>query len=181
MSLWRQEMRSAFAASVVALLVLASCGGGPTNAPASDGPTTESAGESAGGEDGNVVNPQPPNQGYASVDGLEYSFDTPGGLACEVTDDEFGFSFVIGDNEVNLGGGATISEGEWFGSLTLRIFADNAATEYSAKLIDNPSAIAVDGNSVSYSGPMERFAANDDGSPAEPEDVGNGTFSATCG
>jgi len=55
----------------------------------------------------------------------------------------------IGDNEVNLGGGASNVSGEWFGSLVLRIFADNAATEDVAKLIDNPSAIAVDGNSVS--------------------------------
>jgi len=155
--------------------------GGTTSAPPSDSPTTESDGEPVGGRGGNLVNPQPPNQGYASVEGLEYTFDTPGGLACEVSDDEFSFSFVIGDNEVNFGGGATISGGGWFGSLTLRIFADNAATEYSAKLIDNPSAIAVDGNSVSYSGPMERFAQNDDGSPAELEDVGNGTFSVTCG
>ncbi|HEX9684141.1 MAG TPA: hypothetical protein VGA13_13735 [Acidimicrobiales bacterium] len=174
-------MRSAIAASVVALSVLASCGGGPSSAPPSDRQATETDGESVGDQGGNVVNPQAPNQGYASVDGLEYSFDTPGGLACEVTDDEFAFSFVIGDNEVTLGGGATKSGGGWFGSLTLRIFADNAATEYSAKLTENPSAIAVDGKSISYSGPMERFAGSEDGSPAEPVEVGNGTFSATCG
>lgn len=162
------------------MLFLGSCGGSPS-APQSNGSAAGPEGGSSGGQGADVVSPQLPGQGYASVDGLEYSFHTPGGLACEVTDDEFGFSFVIGDNEVNLGGGATMSGGEWFGSLTLRIFADNAATEYSAKLIDNPSAIAVDGQSVSYSGPMERFALNDDGSPAEPEDVGNGTFSATCG
>ena len=114
------------------------------------------------------------------VDGLEYTFDTPGGISCTVTDDEFAFSHIIGDNEIVLGGGASISGGQWFGSVTLRVFADNGVTEYSAKIVDNPSGIAVDGNSVSYSGPMEKRAPSNDGSPSEPEDVGNGTFSATC-
>lgn len=163
------SMKRYLALVTVLALVVTACGG------------DDSDDSGGGATNGTVVKVQPPGQAIASVDGLEYSFSSPGGLACAVSDDEFSFSFIIGDNEVVVGGGASISGGQWFGSLTLRIFADNAATEYSAKLIDNPSAIAIDGNSVSYSGPMEKFAPSTDGSLPEPEDVGNGTFSATCG
>jgi hypothetical protein len=127
-----------------------------------------------------VVDRQPPGQGAASVDGLEFSFDTPGGIACKVTDEEFGFSFIQGDNEVTIGGGATISGGQWFGSLTMRIAADGGVTEYAAALLDNPSGVAVDGNSVSYSGPMLKYSPAPPGELPKGVDVGDGVFSATC-
>lgn len=130
---------------------------------------------------GAVVDRQEPGTAVASVDGRQFAFEEPGGLACVVSDDEVSFSFRIGDNEAVLGGGASISGGQWFGSITLRVLANNEVTEYAAKLIDNPSALAVDGNSVSYSGPMERFDPTEPGTLPEPVDVGTGTFSATCG
>lgn len=166
------------------VLILAACGGAEPagsdggNDGAAVAPSDDAGGAAASGD---VVDQQPPGQGIAKVDGLEYSFDTPGGLDCRVAADDFSFSYIIGDNQVTLGGGASISGGQWFGSLSLRIFEDNDVTEYAARLIDNPDGIAVNGNSVSYSSPFEVFAPNPDGGPREPEDVGNGTISATCG
>lgn len=160
-------------------LALCSCGGGSSDTSGANQPATNSDTGSDGGG-GAVVDKQAPGHAIASVDGLEYSFELPGGLACKVTDEEFSFSYRIGENEVALGGGATASDGEWFGSMTLQIFADEGGIEYSAMLIENPSAIAIDGNSVSYSGPMEKYSPSNDGSPPVAEDVGDGTFSATC-
>ena len=87
---------------------------------------------------------------------LRRRLSTPGGLACEITADNVGFSFIEGDNEVTLGGGATISNGQWFGSMSLQLFGEDGVTQYSAKLLDNPSGFAVDGSSASYSGPWEK-------------------------
>jgi len=176
-------MRSRFSLLVALMLTIAACGGGGDSGSSDEGSVDD--GNVSSGDDassgGDVVNAPPPGQATASVDGRQYSFDTPGGRACEVSEDEFGFSYIIGDNEVVLGGGAIVSGGQWFGSLTLRNFEDNGVTEYRAKLIDNPSAIAIDANSVSYSGPMEKTSTTANGSLSEPEDVGNGIFSSTCG
>jgi hypothetical protein len=169
----------------VSVIILGACGGaaapeGSAGASAvrSAAPTSDGAG---GGSSGTVVNRQPPGQGFASVDGLEYTFDTPGGLACEVTAEEFSFSFIIGDNEIALGGGASISGGQWFGSLTLQFFgAEEGTTVYQAQLIDYPDGIGVDGNSVSYSGPMEKLPPAPPGQLSQPVAVGDGVFSATC-
>jgi hypothetical protein len=165
-------------------LLLVACAGGESGSNDDTGSNGETDGPSAtnapaGG--GNVVNRQPPGQGYASVDGLEYTFDTTGGLDCETSAEEFSFSYVIGDNEVIMGGGASISGGQWFGNLTLQIFGDNEVTEYVALVVDHPEAIAVDGDSVSYSGPMQLSVPPEDGNLMDPIDVGNGTFSSTCG
>jgi hypothetical protein len=110
---------------------------------------------------------------------LEYRFDTAGGLDCETSAEEFSFSYTIGDNEVVMGGGASISGGQWFGSLTLQLFGEDGVTEYVAQVVDHPEAIAVDGDSVSYSGPMEKLVPG--GAPGESIDVGDGIFSSTCG
>lgn len=198
-------MKSKLASTVVLLLLLVACGddsGGDTAGGSSQGAgmATDSAGssedgtaatdsadsadagsETDGGGARGVVDPQPAGSAIAVVDGQEFAFDLPGGLACQVSEDEFSFSFRIGDNEVVVGGGATQSNGEWFGSVSLDVFADNNVTGYSANIIDNPSAIAIEGNSVSYSGPMEKLVPTGDGSVPQPEDVGNGTISFTCG
>jgi hypothetical protein len=170
---------------IVVMVILGGCGGGgePDGTTGEPGggtaaPTTDGGGT---GSTGNVVNRQPPGQGAASVDGQEFTFNTPGGLACKVTGEDFAFSFIIGDNEIAMGGGASISGGQWFGNLSLQIYADDGVTEYSAKLIDNPSGIAIDGNSVSYSGPMEKFTPAPPGELPEAVDVGEGVFTATCG
>jgi hypothetical protein len=58
----------------------------------------------------------------------------PGGLRCTVTGQEFSFSFIQGDNEVVPCGGATGSDGEWLGSLAMRVVRADGTTEYVAKL-----------------------------------------------
>lgn len=194
-------MKLRWALMVGLLVLVAACGGDDSGGEASDadsgdGETAVSEGDEAeggeaedgetesgeadGGGGGSVVDPQPPGMAVAMVDGQEYTFDLPGGLACEVSEDEFSFSFRIGDNEVVVGGGATQQDGEWFGSISMQVFANNSVTDYSANIIDNPSAIAVDGQSASYSGPMLKTPPSEDGSVREPEDVGDGTISFTC-
>lgn len=49
-----------------------------------------------------------------------------------------------------------------------------------AKLIDHPDGIAIDGDSVSYAGPMEKFLPAPPGELPQPIDAGDGVFSATC-
>jgi hypothetical protein len=167
---------------MVLVLLLAACAGGEGGSNGDGGTNDETEGPSATNppaSGGNVVERQPPGQGYASIDGLEYTFDTTGGLDCETSAEEFGFSYVIGDNEVIFGGGASISGGQWFGSLTLQIFGDDGVTSYVAQVVDHPEGIAVDGDRVSYSGPMEKLVPGS--APGESIDVGDGTFSSTCG
>ena len=153
--------------SVVAIVVLGACGGGAEpegNTGGAGGATAAPAGDGGGGgSTGDVVNRQPPGQAAVSVDGQEFTFTTPGGIACSVTDEEWSFSFIIGDNEVTVGGGATNDDGEWWGSLSLRVVADDRTTEYVAKLVDNPAAVAVDGDSVSYAGPVDEVPAGSAG------------------
>jgi len=175
---------------IASMIILAACGGGtelevaePESAAGGTSgeiaaPTSEGGGAGSTGE---VVNRQPPGQGAASVDGQEFTFNTPGGVACKVTDEEFNYSFIIGDNEITIGGGASIQGDEWFGSLTMRIVGEDGTTEYSAKLNDNPAGVAIDGNSVSYSGPMEKYPPAPPGELPQPVDVGDGVFTATCG
>lgn len=172
------------AASAALVVLLAACSGTPgpdSGGAAGGGETKAPAGiGGGGGSSGTVVKPQPPGQGYASVDGLELTLTMPGGLACSVTDEEFAFSFIKDDNAFALGGGGTRSNGEWFGSMSLQLIDENGQTVYSAKLLDNPGDIAVAGNSVSYSGPMERTDPPPPGEIPQQVDVGDGVFSATC-
>jgi len=162
-------------------LPIAACGTTPSSEPPNEEGTTTSGDASSQSGSGQVVDKQEPGEAIARVDGLEYSFDTPGGIACTVSNEEFGFSFIIGDNEVSLGGGATVTGGQWFGSLTMRIFDDEGVTEYAAVINENSSAVVTEDNSVSYSGPMEVYRPSEPGEISEPESVGDGIFSATCG
>jgi hypothetical protein len=170
---------------VLTILVLAACGGasetdGSDNGSGGGGGAAATAAGGASGSGGEVVDRQPPGTGYASVDGQEYTFTTPGGVACRVSDDEFSFSFIQGDNEVTIGGGGSIQANGWFGSVSMRIVMDDGSTEYSAQINDNPDAVAVDGSSVSYSGPMVKYLPAPPGELPEPIDIGDGVFSATC-
>jgi len=173
-----------FLLPVVATIVLAACGGstetdGSTGGSGGEGAAPTAAGGGAG-SGGGVVDKQPPGTGYASVDGQEQTFTTPGGIPCKVTDEEFSFSFIQGDNEVTIGGGASIQANGWFGSLSMRIVMDDGVIEYSAQINDNNDAVAVDGNSVSYAGPMVKYLPAPPGQLPEPIDIGDGVFSATC-
>lgn len=161
------------------VLVLGACGGDGTSTD--DTAQEDSTGESSGG--GAVVDPQPPGQATVVVDGQEFTLTDPGALACTIEPDAITFSFRIGDNEVTLGGGANRQSNGWLGSIDLRIA--NPASEpgpigYFPDLAAHGDAVAVDGTSMSYSGPMQKQPANDGSNPA-PIGVGDGTISVTCG
>jgi len=166
------------------MVLVGACGSGAGPDDTSGGGGTETPATTAGGgggSSGNIVNPQPPGQAMASVDGQEQTFTTPGGVGCKVTEDDWSFSYIIGDNEITIGGGASIQGGKWFGSLTMNIRREDGAATYAAKINDNPDAVAVDGNSVSYSGPMVKYLPAPPGELPEPIDIGDGVFSSTCG
>ena len=106
----------------------------------------------------------------------------PGALACTIADDSITFSFRIGDNEVTLGAGANLYDTGWLGAITLTV--GNPAGEagpisYFPDLAANGGGLAIDGSSLSYSGPMQKQPAND-GSNPPPVDVGDGVISVTC-
>jgi hypothetical protein len=159
-------------------LALSACSGGsgsdPTQTPP-DGPSAEGSG-------GDVVDPQPPGHAAVSVDGLDFELDQPGAVACSIGDDSITFSFRIGDNEVTLGGGANLYDTGWIGSIDLWVSNPEGGAGpvvYSPKLADNGDRIAIDGASMSYSGPM-RMQPPNDGTNPPPVDVGDGTISVTC-
>lgn len=166
----------------VLVVVVAACGGGggeSDNGASSDDGGSDSGGSPSGGD---VVDPQPAGQAKATVDGLEYTFTEPGGVDCAVAENEFSFSFVIGDNEVVLGGGGfrSSSDDEWLTSPDLRVFnPDSEPGPISYFPVADSVEIAIDGNSVSITGPMQKQPAND-GSNPPPVDVGEGTFTFTC-
>lgn len=190
------RMRQFFAAVVVVSgLLTAGCGGNDDGASAdlsasTGGDAMTEATSSGGDGSGNgasgetVVDPPPPGHATVSVDGQEFNFELPGALDCLIEADTFRFSYRIGDNEVTLGAGANrYEETGWAGNISM-IVADPAGqtgpTTYSpATGSMNDAAFAFDGNSMSYSGPMQKTPPND-GSNPPPIDVGEGTITITC-
>lgn len=178
-------------AIVLIALALAACGGDDDNAaPAQEAtdaaPTDDTSGaddtsgESSGG--GEIVNPQPAGQAHVSVDGLDYTMQEPGGLACTISDDAITFSFRIGDNEVTLGAGANLYDTGWLGNIRTTVGnppGEDGPVAYFPDLAANGAGLTIDGNSASYSGPMQKQPAND-GSNPPPINVGDGTISVTC-
>ena len=163
------------------VLVLGACGGDDAgNTSTGDATQGSNTGEASAG--GVIVDLQPPGQAMVMVDGQEYTLTDPGALACTIGQDAITFSFRIGDNEVTLGGGANLYDDGWLGGIDLRVA--NPADEpgpisYFPDLAAHGDGIAVDGESMSYSGPMQKQPAND-GSNPPPIDVGDGTISVTC-
>lgn len=144
----------------------------------------EGEGSGNAGNGGKVVDAPSPGQATASVDGKDFSFELPGGVACNIANDEFSFSFRIGDNEVTLGGGGFFQgNSEWGGFITIAVGepeGEQGPVQYLASLADHgASALAFDGNSMSYAGPMQKQPPNDGSNPL-PIDVGDGTISVTC-
>lgn len=163
------------------VLVLAACS---DDANDSDPDATAGDGGSeAGSTGGSVANVQPPGQATAMVDGQEFTLTEPGALECSITQDAITISFRIGDNEVTLGGGANRYDDGWLGSLDVRIAnpaGEPGPISYFPDLAAHGDGIAIDGDSMSYVGPMQKQPANDGTNPP-PVDVGDGTISATCG
>ena len=169
-------------------LIMTGCGGGSDDEPAAPEPTAamedeQSSNGSGGGSNGTaVVQQQTSGTALVTVDGLEFMFTEPGGLACSISSDAITFSYRIGDNEVTLGGGANRYDEGWLGSIDVRVAepgTEPGPVSYYPLLDENGDGIAIDGDSMSYSGPMVRQPAND-GSQPEPVDVGDGVISATC-
>ena len=179
----------------LAVLALAACGsdggGGSADEPEqeSTGTATTGDGEEADTDDapdagagGAIVNPQPAGQAFVEVDGVQYTLEEPGGLDCTITDEAITFSFRIGDNEVTLGAGANLYDTGWIGSFTLNVGnpeGEPGPISYFPDLAANGDALVIDGDSASYSGPMQKQPAND-GSNPPPVDVGDGVISVTC-
>jgi len=164
------------------LLILAACGGGDSGA-GSGGTAASGDGQKSYSGEGSVVDPQPPGQAKAAVDGREYTFTEPGAVDCNITAEAITFGFRIGDNEVTLGGGANLYDEGWLGGISLVVFNpedEDAPINYFPALADHGDGIAIDGDSMSYSGPMQR---NDPDDPTNVDGIsaGDGTISVTCG
>ena len=185
------RMRKFCVAVVVAAgLLSAGCGGSDSAVEASTsddtvGETTSSGGDGSGdGASGaTVVDPPPPGHATVSVDGQEFNFELPGALDCLVGAEAFRFSYRIGDNEVTLGAGANRYETGWAGNISMIVAnptGESGPVTYSpATGSMSDAAFAFDGNSMSYSGPMQKTPRND-GSNPPPIDVGEGTVTITC-
>ena len=175
-------MKTRFALILALGLVLAACGGGDgTNAGGSDDQTTVAGSNDGGGASGDVVDLQPAGRAYVSVDGQEFNFDTPGLTDCNVESETFTFSYIIGDNEVGLAGGANLYDDGWLGDITVRVVGDDGLPiQFFPEPGGLDDGIAIDGDSISYSGPMLKRPPNDGSNPPD-EAVGNGVISVTCG
>jgi hypothetical protein len=170
-------------------LVIAGCSGDSSDEePSTESPSAVSqedmsADDASGGSSGGaVVQQQAAGTALASVEGLEYTFTMPGGVACSISEEAVTFSYRIGDNEVTLGGGANLYDDGWLGSIDLRVAnpsSEPGPITYYPDLGENGDGIAIDGDSMSYSGPMLKQPAND-GSLPEPVDVGDGVISVSC-
>ncbi len=142
-----------------------------------DDATTEES-LSGDGDAAGVIDAPPPGQATASVDGESYTFDVQGPVGCSITDSEFNFGFIIGDNDVSVGGGGTASESEWRGRIDLAVQEAEGITNYFADFASGDGGtVAVEGNSMSYSGPWQALRPGS----SEAESVGDGTISVTCG
>ena len=101
-------------------------------------------------------------------------------MDCVVEEDEFAFSFVIGDNEVVLGGGGFRNDDEWLATTDLRIANPSGEPgPISYFPVIDSFEIGIGRDSVSIAGPIQKRPAND-GSNPPPVDVGEGTFTFTC-
>mgnify|MGYP001817248076 FL=1 len=176
----------------LAVLSLAACGsdGGGDDAAEpeqeSTGTATAGDGEGVDSDDspdgGAIVSPQPAGRAFVDVDGVQYTMQEPGALDCTITDEAITFSFRMGDNEVTLGAGANLYDTGWLGSITLNVAnpeGEPGPISYFPDLAADGDALVIDGNSASYSGPMQKQPANDGSNPA-PVDVGDGVISVTC-
>jgi len=176
---------------VLLALAMTACGGGGSDDAATDTGTDDTVagsesddGGNGGSSSGQVVDPQPPGQATVSVDGQEFMFHTLGPSDCIIETDRLNFAFVIEETSATLAAGANLTDDGWQGDIKLRILDEEGKpVQYylqSAEGLMIQGTIAVDGDSMSFSGPMEMQPPND-GSNPPPVDVGDGTISATCG
>ena len=174
-------MRRTFMLMAAVVLVLAACSDDGGDSPVET--TLAENGSEGASTGGSVANVQPPGQATVMVDGQEFTLTEPGALECSIAQDAITISFRIGDNEVTLGGGANLYEDGWLGSVDLRVAnpaGEPGPISYFPDLAAHGDAIVIDGDSMSFVGPMQKQPANDGTNPP-PVEVGEGTISATCG
>jgi hypothetical protein len=187
--------------AVMLAVLSAACGGDDDStasdiAPEADSDATAGATDDGSAEpaaaDGNeagasVGDPPPPGMATASVDGLDLTFDVPNAVSpCSIADDSITFGFGVDGEEFTLAAGTIRVDGGWMGSIALDIANPDGEpgpiAYYPAPgengVLDE-SLFAVDGSTMSYSGPMLKQPAND-GSQPPPVEVGEGTIRATC-
>ncbi len=131
---------------------------------------------------GAIVEAQPAGQALVAVEGQEYTMQEPGALDCTISDEAITFSFRIGDNEITLGAGANRYDEGWVGNISLRVanpIEEAGPINYFPDLAAHGDLLTIDGNSASYSGPMQKQPPND-GSNPPPVEVGAGIISVTC-
>jgi hypothetical protein len=167
---------------MILLIVLAACGGdgGGVGDPGAGSDAAEDGAADPAGE--GVIDVQPPGQGVASVDGLEYTLQASPDDDCSISEESLTLAFWVEDESVGLGGGANLYEDGWLGTIDLLVLepeGEPGPISYFPDLEANADGVVIDGDSFSYSGPMLKQPAND-GSNPPPVDVGEGTFSVTC-
>ena len=158
----------------------ASDGGG---ASADEGMADDTdGGDSSGGE---VVGSPPAGQAAVSVDGQDITFEEVLAGGCSISDDAISYGFAAADGVTTLGAGLNNMEGEWVGSIAVDVPNPDGegVIGYYPAPVEGASlaegSVAVDGSSMSYSGPMLMQPPND-GSNPPPVDIGEGTISASC-
>jgi hypothetical protein len=175
------------ATALLIVLVLAACGGDDADDAAPEDVVTETAGAeaspatdegSAPSGGGAVVDPPPPGEARAVVDGQTFEWATVG-TGCSIAEGEFSFGFQEGDDLVLRGGGFFLGDDAGWGG---EIVVDLPGNEgYRADLqAEGVEGLALDGASMSYSGPMTYSPPFDGTAVPEAEDVGDGTVSVTC-
>lgn len=180
------------AIALVLAWTLASCGGDGDSGddvedPAGATEETEAGGGETMAEDADTAEPAadapaapadapPAGQATIQVDGLDLTFDMAS--RCDVEDDEFGFGFAIGDNEITLSGGGFLADA-WNGNAILRIAESEdepGPVQYTINITENVEGLQIGGGSVSWTGPVEKVPAGS----GEGEPVGEGTFAYSC-
>lgn len=184
-------MRGALVVMVGFALAVAACAssGSEGSPQAGEGGSNEPVASTSGGDQGgrgSVIDPQSPGQASVSVDGVEYRFDGAPLIACTMVDG-FSYSFVSEDGKVTLAaGGQDFGESGWGGSIKFTMTGDEpdpASGElgfvtYIVFLKDvDASAMALDGESMSFRGPMWKQTP---GSTPPGDEAGTGTVSVTC-
>ncbi len=150
---------------------------------ADDDMADDSGGADASG--GAVVDPAPAGQASASVDGQDIAFDQVLAGGCTISDDAITYGFAAVDGVTTLAAGLNRMDGEWLGSISVDVPNPDGegligyypAPAEGATLEEG--SVAVEGSSMSYSGPMLMQPPND-GSNPPPVEVGDGTISASC-
>jgi hypothetical protein len=134
---------------------------------------------------GAVANQAPAGQASVTVGGQDIAFDEVLAGGCTISDDAITYGFAAADGVTTLAAGLNRMDGEWLGSIAVDVpnpDGEGVIGYYPAPAEGatlEEGSVAVDGSSMSYSGPMLMQPPNDGTNPP-PVEVGDGTISVTC-